>query len=200
MNASSGTPAVQPKALRDLVNVPPGLAVFFQNYKIKVTNLAWLTPQQMALLTGDFRAFVEALCEMREKGRITGIDQPVKYLDEMLALLAATTNTPSFNLIDKSDFKGGQTTMCEIMERWENQLRSEGYKTGQQDGFESGKQIGFENGKQIGFESGFADGEKFSAVKTCKNFGKSQTETCGYLMQQYHLTESQANETIKQFW
>ena len=172
--------------------MPPGLAVFFQNYKIGVTNLAWLKPQQRAMLTGDFRAFVEALCEMREKGRITGIDQPVKYIDEMIALLAATTNSPSFNQIDKRDFVGGKTKMCEIMERWENQLRTEGYNNGMIDG----KQAGFENGKQVGFENG----QNSAVVQIYQEMGRSKADTSDYLVHRYHLTREQANAVINQYW
>ncbi|MBO4351486.1 MAG: hypothetical protein J6A01_11155 [Proteobacteria bacterium] len=165
-----------PYSLRDLVNLPPELAKFFQNYKIRVTNLAWLTHKQRACLTGDFRILVEALCEMRTKGKITGIQQPVKYIDAMLAILAATTNKQSFTLMDKTDFLEGKTTMCEIMDRWENELLSKGEK------------------------AGFANGEKASAIRILKDFGKSQSETVDYLTQNLHLTQEEAKAAIKEYW
>jgi hypothetical protein len=185
-----------PHSLRDLVNLPPALAEFFQDYKIGVTNLAWLTPEERAKLTGDFRAFVEALCELRETGRITGIKQPIKHIEAMLALLAATTNSQSFELIDKTDFEGGKTTMCEIIDKWENQLRSEGYKNGEIVGFANGEAVGYANGEAVGY----ANGEKQTSVRVCRDFGKTQSETADYLVQKMHLTREQANEAVKAYW
>ena len=172
-----------PHSLRDLVNLSPGLAVFFQDYKIKVTNLAWLKPRQRARLTGDFRIFVEALCEMRTKGRITGIKQPVKHIDAMMALLAATTNHPSFELFDKTGFQEGKTTMCEIMDRWVNEVKAEG------------ERIGYQNGEK----AGYANGEKVSAMRTCLDFGKSKSETIAYLNKSLHLSIDEATKSVEAF-
>ena len=169
-----------PMSLRDLVHLPPELANFFQNYKIHVTNLAWLKPKQRARFSGDFRILVEALYEMRTKGRITGIKQPVKYLDAMLAILAATTNKQSFTSIDTTDFQEGKTTMCEIMDRWENELLA----------------TGFSNGEKVGF----SNGEKVSTVRIFRDFGKSQDETVNYLTQSLHLTPQEARDTVKKYW
>ena len=169
-----------PLSLRDLVHLPPELANFFQNYKINVTKLAWLKPKQRALFSGNFRILVEALYEMRTKGRITGIQQPVKHLDAMLAILAATTNKQSFTLIDRTDFQEGKTTMCEIMDRWENELLATGFANGE--------------------KAGFANGEKASTVRIFKDFGKSQNETVTYLTQSLHLTAQEARETVEKYW
>ena len=173
-----------PHALKDLVNLPSELADFFQDYKIHVTDLAWLTPEQRSLLNGDFRTFVEALCEMRETGRITGIARPVKYIDEMLALFASLTGDESLKNLDISEFRSGETTMCEIWEKWVSQIKTEGEK------------IGFENGEKIGFE----DGKKASAIHVCKDFGKTWSETVDYLIQKYNLTREQACEAMSSYW
>jgi hypothetical protein len=205
-----------PDSLRDLVNLPPELAKFFRDYKISVTNLAWLSLKQRNRLTGDFRILVEALCEMRTKGRITGIKQPVKYIDAMLACLSAATQTQSFNLMDKTDFQEGKTTMCEIMERWENELKLQGerigfangeragFANGEKAGFANGEKAGFANGEKAGFangeKAGFANGEKASAVRTCRDFGKSQSETAVYLTQRLHMSMEEAREAMKKYW
>ena len=196
LNFSYKHPWLWPHSLRDLVNLPSELADFFQDYKIGVTNLAWLTPEQRSKLTGDFRAFVEALCELRETGKITGIKQPIKHIEAMLALLAATTNHQSFELIDKADFEGGETTMCEIIDKWENQLRAEGYKAGEAVGYANGEAVGYTNGEA----AGYANGKKQTSVRICRDFGKTQTETADYLVQRLHLTREQANEAVKTYW
>ena len=164
----------------------------FQDYKIKVTNLAWLTPEARALFTGDFRIVIEGLCEMRETGKITGIRQPVKYLESLLALFAAITGDSSFIAIDRSGFIGGKTTMCEIMEKWVNEIKTEGYNSGKVDGYNSGK--------VDGEKTGFANGERSSTIRTCKLFGKSLPETTHILMQELNLTQEQANEALKLYW
>ena len=66
--------------------------------------------------------------------------------------------------------------MCEIMDRWEQELISNGEKTG------------------------FANGEKSSAIRIFKDFGKSQTETIPYLTQKLHLTQEEAKKAIEQYW
>ena len=62
--------------------------------------------------------------------------------------------------------------MCEIMDRWENELIAKGE----------------------------AKGEKSSAIRIFKDFGKSQTETIAYLTQKLHLTQEEAKEAIEQYW
>ena len=197
-----------PNSLRDLVNLPPELEVFFQDYKISVTNLAWLTPKERELLTGDFRAYVEALCEMRTTGKITGIKQPIKHIDAMLALLAATTNQPSLELFDKTGFQEGKTTMCEIMDRWVSEIKAEGYADGEKAGYAdgekagyaSGEKAGYANGKKAGYASGKINGKKESAVKTCKDLGKSKSETVAYLAKSLHLSMAEAAQSVEEHW
>ena len=169
-----------PFSLKDLVNLPAELADFFQDYKIDVTNLAWLAPSQRALLTGDFRILVEVLCEIRETGKITGIAQPVKYIDEMLALFASLTGDEALKNLDISDFKSGETMMCEIWDKWVSQIKAEG----------------FENGEKVGF----SNGEKVSAIRACKDFGKTRSETIDYLIEKYNLTQEQASEAMASYW
>ncbi len=66
--------------------------------------------------------------------------------------------------------------MCEIMERWKNELLSQGEK------------------------AGYASGEKSSAIRVCRDFGrdKCETETC--LKQSLHLSVEEAREAIETYW
>ena len=137
---------------------------------------------------------------MRETGKITGIRQPVKYLESLLALFAAITGDSSFIAIDRSGFIGGKTTMCEIMEKWVNEIKTEGYNSGKVDGYNSGKVDGYNSGKVDGEKTGFANGERSSTIRTCKLFGKSLPETTHILMQELNLTQEQANEALKLYW
>ena len=82
--------------------------------------------------------------------------------------------------------------MCEIWEKWVNQIRSES--------FENGKEIGFENGKEIGFENGEKTGQKSAAISAFRDLGKTREETTAYIIEKLHLTREQAQEAIQTYW
>ena len=129
-----------PTSVRDLVNLPSGLEDYFQDYKIHVTDLAWLSESERALLTGDFRILVDALCEMQSSGRITGSDRPIKRLEVLMAALATTTGRKSFLNMKYYKYNNSQggVSMCEVMDRWEAKLKKEGIEIGTEKGIEIG--------------------------------------------------------------
>ncbi len=78
--------------------------------------------------------------------------------------------------------------MCEIMDRWVNELKAEGYANGEKAGYANGE------------KAGYANGEKVSAMRTCMDFGKSKSETVAYLTKTLHLNTDEATKAVDTFW
>ena len=78
--------------------------------------------------------------------------------------------------------------MCEIMDRWMNELRAEGYK--------NGEAVGFANGEA----AGFANGQNCMAVQIYQDLGRSKAETSDYLVHTLHITRDQADKAVEQYW
>ena len=163
-----------PLALSDIVNVPPGLEEFFQDYKITVTNVAWLTPEERSQLTGDFRILVDTLCELRETGKLTGSPQEIRHLEELLAALGAVTGRKMFvkKLRQHTEQKEIKT-MDDVLEIWEQKIfangKKEGYESGEKQGFANGEKQGYANGKK----DGFANGERIGSQNTQRLVAKN---------------------------
>ena len=169
-----------PLALKDIVQVPNELEEFFQDYKITVTNVAWLTPEDRSLLTGDFRILADTLCAVRETGEIPGSTQTIRHLEELLATLAAITHR-QYTIPQLTDTTTqGDMTMDDVFAQWEQKFIDQGYEQGQKEGFENG--------------------QNSSAVRACQRFGKSEDETMHYLMLEYGMTKDDARTTTKQYW
>ena len=167
-----------PLSLKNIVSVPPGLEEFFQDYTIEVTNVAWLTPQERSVLTGDFKILADTLCAIRETGKIPGGTKIIRHVEELLATLAAVTHRKYAIDISTEQFhaEGGSITMDDVLTKWEDELRAEGEKVG------------------------YKNGENRSAVRTFQYLGKTENETMLYLMQEYGMTQEEARSTTLKYW
>ena len=178
-----------PLSLKDIVSVPPALEEFFQDYKITVTNVAWLSQEDRAMLSGDFRILADTLCAIRETGKIPAETRIIRHVDELLATLAAVTHR-NYCIDINTDHDEGekQMTMNDVLTKWEQALRAEGFEQGEKAGFEQGEKAGFVSGKNR------------SAVQTCQDLGKSEDDTIFYLMQKFSMTREEAQYTTLKYW
>ena len=98
--------------------------------------------------------------------------------------------------------------MCEIMDRWVNEVKAEGerigYQNGEKAGYANGEKAGYANGEKAGYangeKAGYANGEKVSAMRTCLDFGKSKSETAAYLTKTLHLSMDEAAKAVEDYW
>ena len=79
-------------------------------------------------------------------------------------------------------------TMNDVLTKWEQALRAEGFEQGEKAGFEQGEKAGFVSGKNR------------SAVQTCQDLGKSEDDTIFYLMQKFSMTREEAQYTTLKYW
>lgn len=54
--------------------------------------MAWLSQEDRAMLSGDFRILADTLCAIRETGKIPADTRIIRHVDELLATLAAVTH------------------------------------------------------------------------------------------------------------
>ena len=87
-------------------------------------------------------------------------------------------------------------TMDDVLTKWEQGLRAEGYENGEKVGYENGEKVGYENGQKVGY----VNGQNSTAVRTCQDLGKTEDETIHYLMQKYGMTHEEARSTTVQYW
>lgn len=130
------------------------------------------------MLTGDFRILADTLCAIRETGKIPGGTRTIRHVDELLATLAAVTHREyCIDLPDDQKRQGDPNmTMDDVLTKWEQGLRAEGYANGEK------------------------AGQNCSTVHTCQDLGKTEDETIHYLMKKYGMTRDEARSTTTQYW
>jgi hypothetical protein len=185
-----------PLSLKDIVFVPPELEDFFQDHKIEVTNVAWLTPEERSMLSGDFRILADTLCGIRETGMIPRDKRIIRHCEELLATLAAVTRR-NYIGIRPEEIEGDQImTMDDVLTKWEQGVFDKGEKSG----FDKGEKSGFDKGEKSGFDKGEKSGFNKGQVQACQDFGKTEDETIQYLMQKYGMTLELARSTTQKYW
>ena len=79
------------RSLKEIVYVPPELESFVSDYKMNVTELAWLTDEQIKQFRSDFREVVLLLRCMRLKQPFIGSERKVKHVMEIFDLFRVMT-------------------------------------------------------------------------------------------------------------
>ena len=130
-----------------LKNIRPELEPFISDYEIHVFELAWLDDETVATFKSDFRDVVEFLRCKQRHSRYTGTDRQLRHVHEVLALLRLVSADDAFTrvepeLIERQTKKGGETTMCDVVQM----IRDEGFAAGERQGFANGERQGFANG------------------------------------------------------
>lgn len=85
--------------------------------------------------------------------------------------------------ITYNDEKGGNTTMCEVLDNAINQGRSEGLSIGRSEGLNEGLSKGYR-----------------ILIATCKDFNLDYTATASKLQEKYDLSSAETEKTMKLYW
>lgn len=97
----------------------PLIGEFINDYEIKVINVAWLTDEQIAMFSSDFKILAKQLQSLRlGKGAVFGDDE-ITHMYEILGLLGALTGDDTYSnmqLLTKPETKArkGENTMDSI--------------------------------------------------------------------------------------
>ena len=138
-----------PRKLSDLCVVPPNLASRFQEYKIEVIELAWLTDEQIERLTGDLKVLAIFLRKIRLKQIDNWPKLEIKYMSEILQLLYEITGQQWFEQQASNSINlQRRMNMCELFEKYDSDLIEQGRKLG----LDEGKKLGLDEGKKLGLD------------------------------------------------
>lgn len=78
----------QPKTLKEVLDIPPELEKYINDYKIHVFEIAWLTDEQVEMFKSDFQVVAEFFSQMRKNNEYKPSEIELKHVDEVLKLLA----------------------------------------------------------------------------------------------------------------
>ncbi len=130
-----------PKTLGDLVEIPPRLKRHFNDYKVPVIEFAWLCDDEIAQLSGDLKTLAVCLRKFRLNDLKDWPDGSFAHIGEVLDLLAAITGRSLFSELKQHySNKEGSVQMCEMFEKYENDLIAVGEKRGIAIGEERGSE------------------------------------------------------------
>ena len=118
-----------PLSLKKRLNIPEEFEPYVSDYKINLFQIAYLTREQVDLFQSDFRVVADYFVQKRENGDYVPSTQELTHIQETLQLLSTMTNDHRFEDAYNEDdrhTKGGFHTMCNVLDRIENQGRAEG--------------------------------------------------------------------------
>lgn len=123
--------------LSDVIDVPDRLKPFFNDYRINVFEIAWLSEKQISRFKSDFRVVANFFVRKRlDPNYIPDDLTEITHVDEVLKLISAVSGDNRYYYAVK-DAKGKVRNMCEVAER----LEKRGIEKGMEKGMEKGRLI-----------------------------------------------------------
>ena len=118
-----------PKNLKSLIKVPDNLDKYVNDTKANVFEIAWLTDEQIAKFTSDYKIVANFFVNKRKnKDYIPDDKTTIKHVDEILKFLSVMTGDNRYEEI-LSD-KEGVSNMCDVAQRLEDRGIEKGIKEG----------------------------------------------------------------------
>ena len=106
------------KRISDIVDVPEGLAKYFNDYKINVVEVAWLEKKIVQRFKSDFKILAEFFVNRRENPNFKPDgSETIKHVDSMLKLMTVMTGDERYREITKNSDIEEVHTMCDVAER-----------------------------------------------------------------------------------
>lgn len=130
-----------PKNLKSLIKVPDNLDKYVNDTKANVFEIAWLTDEQIAKFTSDYKIVANFFVNKRKnKDYIPDDKTTINHVDEILKFLSVMTGDSRYEEI-LSD-KEGVSNMCDVAQRLEDRGIEKGIKEGLQKGMKEGLSLG----------------------------------------------------------
>ena len=124
------------KELREVINQESVNEELFQNYKLNVFDIAYLTEEQIKMFQSDFGIIADYFVK-RRKGYKT-----IEHVDEMLKFMRIFAEDERFLQLDVKKNEEGEVTMCTILDTAINKGIEQGISQGITQGIAQGKIIG----------------------------------------------------------
>ena len=120
------------KRLSDIMNVPDELVPYFHDYGINVFDICYLSDEQVQMFQSDFGIVAEYFVKTTKyPDQFTPERKTIRNVNEILKLMEVLTGDSRYEDISNDLVeKGGEVTMCEVLERVEEKGRAEGRAEG----------------------------------------------------------------------
>ena len=163
-----------PKNLKSLIKVPDNLDKYVNDTKANVFEIAWLTDEQIAKFTSDYKIVANFFVNKRKnKDYIPDDKTTIKHVDEILKFLSVMTGDSRYEEI-LSD-KEGVSNMCDVAQRLEDRGIEKGMKAGIEKGIKEGIKQGLQKGREEGNQMIYSlvEDESISMEKGAQKLGIS---------------------------
>lgn len=120
-----------PKNVKDLLDIPAGLADYVNDYRIHVFEIAWLTDAQIAKFKSDFGVVARFFVEKRKDPFYTPQDgTAIAHVDAVLKLLSTVSKDPRYERVLHTNNEKEIKSMCDVADRLERMGIEKGIKEG----------------------------------------------------------------------
>lgn len=132
------------KQLTDMMQIPPDLGPYFQNYSINVFEIAWLDDVIIDMFQSDFWILADFLRQMRKTGDYHPKRSNAAFtrVVEVLQLMAAIRNDDRYlepEIIEYFQEQKGEGNMDYLIDRWIEKGVVQGREQGLEQGLEQGR-------------------------------------------------------------
>lgn len=194
-----------PKTLKAALDIPDGWGEYVSDYKINVFDIAWLSVEQVEMFKSDFGIVADFFVRKRRDKSYVPSQRVIQHVDEVLKLLSVMSGDRRYEEVSLTK-KGGQNTMCEILQSFIDKGIEQGVEQGMKRGIQQGMERGIEQGMERGIEQGIERGieqgvEKgiFVQIDTLKEFGVSDAEIPGRISQKFGVDPQSAHAYLERY-
>ncbi len=128
--------------LKELLDIPPGMDRFINDYKINGFEVAWLNDGQIAMFRSDFKVVADFFSKKRRNPEYVPDDiTEIRHVDEVLKLISAVSGDERYAEIAGMDDsgKGRIKNMCDVAERLDRRGFERGIEQGITQGLSKGR-------------------------------------------------------------
>ncbi len=170
-----------PKTLKKALEIPDGWEEYVSDYKINVFDIAWLSNEQIEMFQSDFGIVADFFVRKRRDKNYVPSQKVIQHVDEVLKLLSVMSKDRRYEQAIPTK-KGGENTMCEILQGFIDR------------GVEQGVEQGMERGIEQGIERGV-----FALIDTLKEFRVPDAEIPTRICDKFNIDEASAQKYIRKY-
>ena len=100
------------------------------DYRMNLYEIAYLSDEQVQMFTSDFKIVADYFVQMRKNKNYVASEVTIKYVHELLQLMAVMTQDNRFESVYSPDMERREMTMCEVLDRVENRGIQKGIQKG----------------------------------------------------------------------
>ena len=139
------------KTLGESLDIPEVLKPYFNDYKMNLFEIAWLSDEQVQMFKSDFQILADYFVQMRKNKDYVPSKKTIVHVDSLIKLMAAITGDNRFEegleTLD-DNFERREINMCEYLDKIISQGEARGEAKGIAKGIAKGEILG-ENKKGI---------------------------------------------------